>query len=81
MGMMEPNAKPREGALELKSRFEISEDRQPDSDQLGAHANVRMHIESLAKLLNTTVEDSREKSLAITKLEEALMWAGKAIFK
>ena len=31
--------------------------------------------------LNADVEDSREKSLALTALEEALMWAGKAIFR
>lgn len=35
----------------------------------------------LARDLDTYVSDSREKSIALTKLEEVLMWTGKAIFK
>lgn len=35
----------------------------------------------LARDLDTYVADCREKSIALTKLEEALMWSGKAIFK
>lgn len=33
----------------------------------------------LAQRLNETAKDSREKSLAITALEEACMWATRAI--
>ena len=42
---------------------------------------LRADVANIAIALNADVEDSREKSLALTHLEEALMWAGKAIFK
>ena len=42
---------------------------------------VQNRVVLLARDLDSFVADSREKDLAITKLEEALMWAGKAIFK
>lgn len=34
---------------------------------------------SLARLIETLCPDGREKALAITKLEEAIMWANAAI--
>lgn len=37
-------------------------------------------IRGIADYIDSAVADSREKSLALTHLEEALMWAGKAIF-
>lgn len=42
---------------------------------------VQNRVVLLARDLDSFVADSREKELAFTKLEEALMWAGKAIFK
>jgi dihydroxyacetone kinase len=41
----------------------------------------RDRIVKTAEKLNKDVHDSREKSLALTKLEEALMWSEKAILK
>ena len=43
---------------------------------------LRLQAEVLefAQRLVEDVEDSRELSLALTRLEEALMWADKAIF-
>lgn len=36
-------------------------------------------IKDLAYVINATCPDGREKSLAMTKLEEAAMWANAAI--
>lgn len=44
-----------------------------------AHACVRDHCLELASWLNGHLQDSREKSLAITHLEEVMMWSNAAI--
>jgi hypothetical protein len=72
---------PREGQHDIEQRFLIAQDDKPTQEQLDYQLRLRSKIAELAFDLNVHVEDSREKSLAITKLEEALMWAGKAIFK
>jgi hypothetical protein len=43
------------------------------------HAQVRGSILNVALYINAVVPDGREKALAITKLEEAMMWANAAI--
>lgn len=43
------------------------------------HAQLRREFMSFATLLNNNLERSREASLAFTALEEASMWAHKAI--
>jgi len=43
------------------------------------HAEVRAHCYNLAGFLVTNVPDGRELSLALTKLEEVLMWANAGI--
>lgn len=45
-----------------------------------AQRDLRDLIVRTATLIDYSVAPSREASLALTKLEEALMWAGKAIF-
>ena len=40
---------------------------------------IRGEAKKLAELLNTCCPESREKSLALTKLEECVMWANAAI--
>lgn len=42
-------------------------------------AGVRDEAETLDELISRSIVDCREKSLAITKLEECAMWANKAI--
>lgn len=42
---------------------------------------TRKAILQAATIIDIEIDDSREKSLALTHLEEALMWAGKAIFE
>lgn len=41
--------------------------------------NIRYFAERLDECISNGVPDSREKSLAFTKLEECVMWANKAI--
>ena len=42
---------------------------------------VREAVVQAGSFIEQFVEDGHEKSLAFTHLEEALMWAGKGIFK
>jgi len=44
-----------------------------------AHEAARADAKKLATLWSVTLPDGREKSLAFTALEEALMWANAAI--
>lgn len=43
------------------------------------HTSVRQSCRQLADFINEHVPDGQEKSLAITKLEEVMMWANAAI--
>jgi hypothetical protein len=71
----------RESAEDVGARFGIAQDGKPSPEQLELQASLRGSIAGVAIRLNREVADSREKSLALTRFEEALMWAGKAIFK
>jgi hypothetical protein len=53
----------------------------PPSDPsiAGTHETVRAMVKELAHKLNGMLPEGREKSLAVTKLEEALFWANAAI--
>jgi hypothetical protein len=44
-----------------------------------AHASVREQCREMATFINALVPEGREKSLAITHLEEVMMWANAAI--
>lgn len=66
---------------QVSSRFTIAQDSKPSDEQKQLQAELREHIETVAEILAGEVEPSRELSLTLTHLEEALMWAGKAIFK
>ncbi|MGN7137222.1 Acb2/Tad1 domain-containing protein [Streptomyces pseudogriseolus] len=44
-----------------------------------AHTSVRQQCRLLADELNELLPDGREKSLALTKLEEVMFWANAAI--
>lgn len=43
------------------------------------HEQVRLSCLKLALFINSTVPEGREKSLAITHLEEVMMWANAGI--
>lgn len=49
------------------------------AEKRGDHGSVRNACAELARFINEHVPDGREKSLAITKLEEAMFWANAAI--
>lgn len=60
----------------IRSRFES----RPlnEEDKLRA-SQVRDKFVELAEYLSSNLQDSREKALVITKLEEACMWSIKSI--
>ena len=61
---------------DLKYRFTYHP---PKGDQQQRYGSIRDHALDLADLIDDLCPGSREKSLAITKLEEAVMWANAAI--
>ncbi len=61
---------------ELQNRFTYHA---PKEGQVEKYEKIRNHCHSLAQDLNAMCPDSREKSLAITKLEEVVFWANASI--
>lgn len=61
---------------DLKNRFTYHP---PVNGQAVAYETIRSHALLLALHLNDTCPESREKSLAITHLEDAVMWANASI--
>ena len=61
---------------ELNTRFSYHP---PKSDQPERYETIRAFGKQLAELVDTECPESREKSLALTKIEEAVMWANAAI--
>lgn len=51
----------------------------PKDDQTARYISIRSAAHDFALLINQFCPDSREKSLAFTKLEECVMWANAAI--
>lgn len=73
----------REQSDAVRARFNTAQDgtsSEDVQDRKDAQREIATNIRAAALLLDVYVEDGREKSLALTHLEEALMWAGKAIF-
>ena len=67
--------------MDVRQRFLIAQDGRPSDTALEAQAEIREKTADLAEYINSAVEPSRELSLALTHLEEALMWAGKGLFR
>lgn len=61
---------------DLKKRFTYHA---PKEGQLAEYEAIRAKALEFAELLNESCPDSREKSLAVTALEEAVMWANSSI--
>ena len=51
----------------------------PKNDQVGRYISIREKAKELAYIIDELCPDSRERSLAMTKLEECVMWANAAI--
>ncbi len=51
----------------------------PKSGQLEKYTEIRSKAKEFAYMITQLVPDSREQSLAITKLEECVMWANAGI--
>lgn len=50
-----------------------------DDEKRMAHTSVRQNCLQLAQFLNDNLPEGREKSLAITKLEEVMLWGNAAL--
>lgn len=62
--------------LELEAVFTYHA---PKGDQVGRYHTLRELGKTLALAISRQCPDSREKSLALTKVREAIMWANAAI--
>lgn len=51
----------------------------PNDERRAQHERVRANLVGVAADLNTFLPEGREKSLSITRLEEAMFWANAAI--
>ena len=51
----------------------------PSPDQANRYETIRLFCKRAAEIIDSRCPESREKSLAMTKLEEAVMWANAAI--
>lgn len=65
-------------AQDIKNRFKYHE---ADPTKVQKMENIRQNFLALAELLNAMCPDSREKSLAITNLEEAQFFANASIVR
>jgi len=65
-----------ETEAELRKRFTYHP---PKDGQPEKYQKLRDHIHLSAVMVCQLCPDSRERSLALTKLEEAVMWANAAI--
>lgn len=66
------------GAEEITKRFTYHP---PKEDQAEKFVSIRSKARQLADLLDQLVPDSREKSVAFTKLEEVVHWANAGIVR
>lgn len=62
---------------ELADRFDFHPADTPERQQ--AHNHVRVVCLGVAQDLNSTLPPSREASLALTAIQEAMMWANAAL--
>ena len=61
---------------DIETRFTYH---QPTKEKQIIYSDIRYKAKELAYLLDKVCPNSREKSLALTKLEEVVMWANASI--
>ena len=61
---------------DIENRFKYHK---PNEQKVVQHETVRAKCKQLALDIDTLVPEGREKSLALTKLEEVMMWANAGI--
>lgn len=72
-----PRSRENMGIPDLENRFRYHP---PQTEQRRqAHETVRSGLLTTAERLDELLPDGREKSLAVTKLEEAMFWANAAL--
>ena len=62
---------------DIQNRFDFHP--APNNEQTNEHTSVRVHCKELAFYLNEVLPEGREKSLAITHLEEVMFWSNGAL--
>jgi hypothetical protein len=65
-----------ESTNDIENRFGYHK---PDAAKIREHELVRDQLKTLAHYWDGNLPAGREKSLAVTKLEEAMFWANAAI--
>lgn len=63
--------------MAIKNRTYVNH--KPSAETLPHIENLRIAADSFHQLIEASVPNSRERSLAFTKLEECLMWAVKGV--
>jgi len=64
------------GSNEIEKRFTAQK---VTREQANAQGHIRSWAKHQANFIDSHVPDGREKSIALTKLEEFVMWANKGI--
>lgn len=81
MALLPDNVPTRLSADDIATRFGIAQHGRPTEAQLAYQADIAQVFVGLAQRINADVADGRAKAEALTHLEDALMWTGKAIFQ
>lgn len=72
-----PNERQFEYDIDIQHRFRFHPADTPEKQE--QHEWVRHQLHVVAQQVGAAVPEGREKSLALTKLEEAMFWANAAI--
>ena len=63
-------------SVEIENTFSYHS---PKGDQPARYETIRKHARNMATYISEECPDSREKSVALTKLQECVMWANASI--